>query len=135
MCCCWDRSGTCYSLGQYILGTAFHVSSNMGYAGKLVYHLGTTIPVLCQVLRSIASPGKTCKQNSQTCLKNSNYLTCFCRACNADETWNQNGTKYHICMKIYKFLSSRNVISYRFHTSCKYGIEPNQCILNVILLM
>jgi len=35
-----DRSGTSYSIGQYILDTAFHVSSNMGHVGKLVHNLG-----------------------------------------------------------------------------------------------
>ena len=38
--CCWDRSHTSYSIGQYILDTAFHVSANMGHVGKLVHNLG-----------------------------------------------------------------------------------------------
>jgi len=38
-------------------------------------------------------------------------------------------------MKVYKFSTRWNINTCSFHTSRKYVIEPNQCILNAILLM
>ena len=116
-----------HCIKQYNLVSGFHMVSSMGHVGKLMCNLGSQ-SLFFAMLRSISSPVKTCRQNwlvSQTCLRNPNYPTCFCQACNANKTWNQNGIKYHICMQKHKFSSRWNVNSYRFHTSCKYVIEPN----------